>query len=95
MEPARWRSIRIVEIAALHGIEGVEGEVVEDQEVDCQQFPDLGFVAVVEPRVLDGLQYVIGAERKHAVPASARDMPRVRARGRSCRPRECCRANMT
>src|SRR3954454_16920296 len=31
------------------GVEGLEGEVVEDEQVDAEQLADLGVVAVVEP----------------------------------------------
>ena len=40
----------VVEIAALDGIEHVDGEVVENQEVDGDEFSQLGFDAVVEAR---------------------------------------------
>ena len=44
---------QVVEVATLDGIEDVDGKVVEDEEVDGDEFPQLGFVAVIEPRVLE------------------------------------------
>ena len=35
--------------AVSSGVEGLEGEVVEDQQVDAEELADLGVVAVVEP----------------------------------------------
>ena len=40
----------LVDVDGVEGVEVLQGEVVEDEQVDPQQFADLGVVAVVEPR---------------------------------------------
>jgi len=38
-----------IDLRRVGGVEGLEAEVVEDQQVDAQQLAHLGVVAAVEP----------------------------------------------
>jgi len=38
-----------VDLGGVGGVEGVQGEVVEDEQVGADEFADLGVVAVVQP----------------------------------------------
>jgi hypothetical protein len=40
---------QFVDVGGVERIEGGEGEVINDEQVDAEQFADLGVVAVVEP----------------------------------------------
>jgi hypothetical protein len=66
---------QVIEVATLDGIEGVDGEIVEDEEVDGHEFPQLGFVAVIEPCVLEGLEHLIRAHGEHGGTAPTGDVP--------------------
>ena len=48
-----------VSVAALGRIHGIEGEVVDDEQVDADEFAQLGLVGVVEPGVLQGFQHLV------------------------------------
>jgi hypothetical protein len=39
---------QVVVIAALGGVHAVEGEVIEDEQIDGEELAELGFTAVVE-----------------------------------------------
>jgi hypothetical protein len=65
---------QVVEVATLDGVEDIDGKVIEDEEVDGDQLPEFGFKAVVEPRVLEGLAHLIGADREDGGAAPARDV---------------------
>jgi hypothetical protein len=47
----------LVEVTALGGVQGIQREVVEDEEVDGEQLADLALVRVIEPGVLQGLAH--------------------------------------
>jgi hypothetical protein len=38
----------LVDIGGVEAVEGLEGEVVEDEQVDSMELADLGVVAVIE-----------------------------------------------
>jgi hypothetical protein len=58
---------------------GVEAEVVDDQQVDCDEAPELGLVAVIEARVLEEPEELVGPEQDHRDTSSSRNVPeRVR-----------------
>lgn len=64
------------------GIHGIEPEVVEDEQIDAQERAQLGLIAVVEPRMLEGLVQLVGAQRPHRVGAPAGDVAQgVRQKG--------------
>src|SRR5262249_47695679 len=56
------REGQVVEVAALDRVEDVDREVVEDEEIDGHEFPQFGFVAVIEPRMLQRLEQLVGAD---------------------------------
>jgi len=64
----------VVEVATLDRIEDIDREIIEDEEIDGDEFPEFGFVAVIEPRVLQQFQHLVGAAGQHGGAAPARDM---------------------
>src|SRR2546427_4054814 len=64
----------LVQVAALGGVEGVDGEIVQNQEVDRNELAELGFVAVIQPRVLQRFQHLIGPDGEDRGAAPARDV---------------------
>ncbi len=57
----------LVDVGGVEGVEGLEGEVVEDEQVDADEFADLGVVAVVEPGRPEPLEQHVGAAEDDAV----------------------------
>ena len=50
VDATRWRStMSLVDVGGVEGVEGLQGEVVKDEQVHSQQLADLGVVAVIEP----------------------------------------------
>ncbi len=95
-EPFVWAAVRgdddgarpvafeqqIVGIPALLGVERIEREVVEDEEVGREQCAEFGLIGVVEPRVLQRLEEAIGPDGERGVAAATGDVPeRVREEG--------------
>jgi hypothetical protein len=64
----------LVGIAALVRVHRVEEEIVDDEQVDSDELAQFGLVGVVEARVLEQLEHVVGAEREHRVPSPAGDV---------------------
>jgi len=64
----------LIGVPALLGLHGVEGEVVEDQQVDGEELTQLGLVTLGETGVLEGLEHPIRAEGEDGVAAAARDV---------------------
>ncbi len=54
----------LVDVGGVEGVEGLEGEVVEDEQVDAEEFADLGVVAVVEPGGPEPFEQHVGAVRR-------------------------------
>ena len=72
----------VVQVATLDGIEDVDRKVVEDEEVDGDELPQFRLVAVVEPRVLERLEHLVGADGEDSGAAPAGDVAeRVREKG--------------
>jgi hypothetical protein len=46
----------VVKVAILDSIEDVVGKVVKDEEVDGREFPEHGFITVIEARVFQRLK---------------------------------------
>jgi hypothetical protein len=69
----------LIGVAALLGLHGVEGEVVEDQEVDGEELAEFGLVTLGEAGVLEGLEQRVRAEGEDGV-AAAGDVARAWAR---------------
>ena len=64
----------LVEVAGRDGVEGVEGEVVDDEQVDGDEPAQLVGVAVVQPCALEPFEQPIGAFGVDAPPAAAGDV---------------------
>ena len=60
----------LVESAVSSGVEGCEGEVVDDEQVDAEQLAHLGVVAVVEPAGPEPFEEPVAAFEVHAVAAA-------------------------
>src|SRR5262245_64874571 len=52
----------LVRVTALLRFHGVEGEVVDDQEVGADEPAQLGLVAAGEARLLQGLEHAVGTD---------------------------------
>jgi len=64
---------RLVEVGGVGGVEGLEAQVVEGEQVHPGELADHGVVPGTEPGVLGTLQQLIGAVEVHAaVPADSR-----------------------
>ena len=64
----------VVGIATLDGVERVEREIVDDEQVGGDEPSQLGVVAVVEARVLERPEHLVGTHREHRQAATARDV---------------------
>ena len=62
----------LVDVGGVEGVEGLEGEVVKDEQVDSQEFADLGVVAVVESGGPELFEQDVGAVEGDAVAAAHR-----------------------
>ena len=51
-----------VDVGGVEGVERLEGEVVEDEQVDADEFADLGVVAVVEAGGPEPFEQTSGVE---------------------------------
>jgi len=71
----------LVGVPAFLGLHGVEGEVIEDEQVDGEELAQLGLMALGEAGVLEGLEQGIGADARDGGPAAAppRGARRMRA----------------
>src|SRR5438874_2159371 len=84
---ARWKPFcgfhrAGISIAVSRGREDVDGEIVQDQEVDGEQFAELGLIAVIQAGMFQRLEHLIGPEGEHARRPAARDMAEgVREKG--------------
>ena len=65
----------LVEVPTLGGVEGVDGEIVQDQEVDGEQLAELDFIAIIEAGVSQRLEHLIGPAGEDARRPTARDVP--------------------
>ena len=65
---------QVIEVATLDGVDDVDRKVVEDEEIDGDEFPQLGFVAVIESRMLERFEHLVGADGEHGRPAPAGDV---------------------
>src|SRR5207249_6974036 len=63
----------LVRVPALYGVEGVETEVVEEEEIDGEELAQRGLVRVVEPRMLELLEHSVGGEGEDGVAVAARE----------------------
>ena len=64
----------LIGVAALLGLHGVEGEVVDDEEVDGEELAELGLVTLGEAGVLEGLEQRVRAEGEDGVAAATGDV---------------------
>ena len=65
---------QVVEVATLDRVEDVDRKVVEDEQVDGDEFPQLRVVAVIEARVLQRLEHLVGADGEDGGAAPAGDV---------------------
>jgi len=63
-----------VEVRGLGGGHGLQGEVVEDEQVDAGELAHLGLYAVVQPGGLEPPEQLVSAAEQHAVPTADRDV---------------------
>jgi hypothetical protein len=61
----------VVEVAALDRIEHVDRKVVENEQVDGNEFPQLRFEAVIEAGALECFELLIGADSEDRGPRDA------------------------
>lgn len=66
---------QLVEVGGLGGVERLEREVVDEQELHLGEAAHLGFDAVVQPGGLEPLEQRVGAEHEHAAAAAHGDVP--------------------
>jgi len=64
----------LVDVAALVGVHGIEAEVVEDQEVDGEERPQLLFVGPSQPGLPQGLKQLVDRPGEDRVAAAAGDV---------------------
>ena len=60
----------LVDVGGVERVEGLEGEVVDDEQVDAEQFAHLGVVAVVEPAGAESFEEPVAAFEVDAVAAA-------------------------
>ena len=70
----------LIDVRGVGGVEGLQGEVVDDQQVDPQQLADLSVVAVVEAAGPKSSKHPVAALEVHAVAAGGPPRPRAVAR---------------
>jgi hypothetical protein len=70
----------LVGVTALGGVERVEAEVVDDEEVDGEELAQRLLVGVIEPRVLERLEEPVGGEDEEVYPWRNASQPRACAR---------------
>jgi hypothetical protein len=68
-----------VDVGGVESVEGLEGEVVDDQQVDAQESAHLDVVTVVEAAGAQAFEHPVAAFEVHGVPTSHGDV----AQGRS------------
>jgi len=61
-----------VDVGGVERVECLEREVVDDQQVDAQQFADLDVVTVVESRRAEPFEHPVAAFEVHAVTTADR-----------------------
>ena len=64
----------LVDVGRLRGVERLEGEVVDDEEIDTDELAHLGIVAGVETRRLQSLVQLVGPLEVHADAPAAGDV---------------------
>jgi hypothetical protein len=62
----------LVDIRGVEGVEGLEGEIIEDEEVDTDEFAELGVVTVIEAGRSEPFEEDVGAFEHDAVTAADR-----------------------
>jgi len=62
---------QLVGVAALGGVERIEPEVIEDEQIDGEELAKRGLVGVIEARVLELREHLVGGERQHGVAMAA------------------------
>src|SRR5262249_53501984 len=65
---------QLVEVGGLGGVQGLEGEVVEDEQLDAGEAAHLGFDGVVEPGGFESLEQLVGAGDVYGVSAADGDV---------------------
>jgi len=63
-----------VRVPGLHDVHAVQREVINDQEVDGEELTQFGFVGVVETRVLERFEHLIGTHGEHRVAVTTGDV---------------------
>ena len=76
----------VVGVATLLRIHGVEPEVVDEQEIDAEEFPQFGLVALGQAGMLEGFEHPVGADGQHRVPTAAGDVAEGMGRERLADP---------
>ena len=76
-----------VEVGGLGGVQGPEGEVVDDEQVDVGQPAHFGFEGVVEPGGSSRLNSLSARDIMHGERGGGSRCARARWRGGSCRRR--------
>ena len=61
----------LVRVATLRGVERVEPEVVDEEEVDGEELAQRLLVGVIEARVLEGRAELVGGEGEDGVAVAA------------------------
>jgi len=51
-----------------------QSEVIDDEQVDGDEFAQLGFVGVVQAGVLEGFEHLLASDGQNGVAASAGDV---------------------
>lgn len=64
-----------VEVGGLGGVEGLDAEVVDDQQWDVGQAAHLGFDGVIQPRGLEAFEQLVRAGHVRADAAADSDVP--------------------
>jgi hypothetical protein len=64
----------VVGITTLLGVHGVEAEVIDEEQVDREELPQLRLVALGKASMLERLEHPVGADGHHRVPTSAGDV---------------------
>ena len=64
----------LVEVAGLGGLQSVQREVVDDEQLDAVQFAHLVFVGAVQPCPAQAFEQFVGAFGVHAVVAADGDV---------------------
>ena len=64
----------LVEVGGLGGVQGLEREIVQDQQLDAGESADLGFQGVIEPGGLEPLEQLGGGGHEHGAAAADGDV---------------------